>query len=121
MDIELELQSSDPAVLAKLMGRSDVPEGAEVELGNQVRLRYLGSEDSRGGMEVIPVLISFSAGISSSLLASLLYDYLKNREIKITISFVIQKYKRIPIDITSPEDTVKVLEKIAKEKENAKK
>lgn len=121
MDIELELQSTDAALLAKLMGHADVPEGEIIEIGDKVHLHYLGKEDLRGEAEVINLLISFSAGISSSLIANLLYDYLKNREIKITTSFFIRKHKRIPVNIISPEDTVEVLEKIIKEKEKAKK
>jgi hypothetical protein len=121
MDVQLELQPADPETLAQLMGHSDVSKGDEVEIGDQVRLRYLGKVRPRGEAEVIALLINVSAGISSSLIANVLYDYLKNKKIEAKITFLDQNRRRIPADITSPEDTVEVLEKIIREKENSKK
>jgi hypothetical protein len=116
MDVQLELQPADPAILAQLMGDSDVPKGHEVEIGDQVRLRYLGKVRPRGEAEVIALIISFSAGISSSLIANVLYDYLKSKKIEVKITFVDRNRRRIPADITSPEDTVEVLENIIRAK-----
>src|SRR5262249_16102883 len=126
MDLEFELHTSDPSFLSRLMERTEVYEDDQVELADEIRLRYLNQESLRdfSQMEVITLLLSFATGVASNVVANLVYQRIKKNDEKQDIKLIvyIPSYRRgQQLDLSSPSSIQKVIDTMNLEKKTDKK
>lgn len=93
----LEVESPSQTVLASLFGQGSVAAGEEIQIAEDVRLRYLGRVHREGALPGMPEILqfglSFTAGVASSLVANWLYARLKGKR-----SVVYVERSKITID-----------------------
>ena len=98
----------------------------EIEIADQVHLRYLSHEPLRdfGQVEVISLLLSFATGVASNVVAELLSNHLRRKDEKQDIKLIIYNARNrrgYPIDLSSPSSIQEAIDKVISEKRKLQK
>jgi len=90
MPINIEINTYERRLVFDLIGKSSVTKNDEIQISDQIKLRYAGSYIRKGldFPEIIYIVVSFSSGVAVSVFANWLYDKLKGKRIE---KFMIEK------------------------------
>lgn len=81
--MKVEIETHDPQLLASLIETEDPPVGFELDIPGNARLRYSGKVERTGivpGMgEVLSFALTFGSGVVCSMVATWLYEKLKQK------------------------------------------
>jgi len=90
MLINIEIHTHERRLVFDLLEKSSVTQNDEIQITDQVKLRYAGSYERKGldFPAIIYIAVSFTSGVGASVFANWLYDKLKGKRIE---KFIIEK------------------------------
>ena len=90
MSINIEIHTHERRLVFDLLGKSSVTQNDEIQISDQIKLRYAGSYERKGldFLAIIYFAVSISSSVGASVFASWLYDKLKGKRIK---KFIIER------------------------------
>lgn len=106
--LQIEIHTHDRKIVSDFLEKSSVSTGDEAIISDQARIKYEGSyiRKAIGFPEIVYFILTFSLGVSASVIANWIYDKIKGKEIE---KIIIEKTE---VDLNREEITRIIKEKI---------
>ena len=90
MSINIEIHTHERRLVSDLLGKSSITINDEIQISDQIKLRYAGSyiRKALDFPEIIYIVVSFSSGVAAGVFANWIYDKIKGKRIE---KFMIEK------------------------------
>ncbi len=82
--MNIEIHTNDNFLVFDLFGKSSIHQDDEIQITEQVRLKYNGSSIRKavGFQEIANFVLTFGSGVASGVVANWLYDKLKEKKVE---------------------------------------